>query len=99
MKTYRRHNCTSTHRDARSFIRCAIKPLARVRGFGEYALVSWCGFPSATLWHTPAEAQEALDVLNGTGCGSKCTDRHEVIRLDRGPGADSLAPITTRRPA
>ena len=82
MKTYRRHNCTAQHRTARTFMKCAVRNAVWVMGSGEFALIAWCGLPSISLWASAVEAEEERELLDGTGCGGRCTRRHEVVRVD-----------------
>ena len=81
MKIYRRHNCEAQHRTPRALMKCAVPRAAWVAGSGEFALIAWCGEPTITLWGRAAEAEEQREMLAGTGCGGRCTRRHEVVRV------------------
>lgn len=84
MKTYKNHRCSRQHREAGTFLKCALPTLAWVQGAGVYAVIAWCKVPTVTLWPTPTLAGSALRELNAIRCGGRCTNRHEVIRVDVG---------------
>lgn len=81
MKMYRNHRCESQHRTERTFIKCAIGRLAWVHGIGDLALIAWCRVPTVTLHSDAANAKKAMEVIDGTGCGGRCTGRHEIVRV------------------
>lgn len=73
MKTYRRHNCTRSHRDVRTLAKCMFRRAAWITGSGPYALLAWCDVLTVTLHATPEDAQPFLDQIDDTGCGHACT--------------------------
>lgn len=84
MKTYRNHKCDRQHRNARTFIRCAIPRHFWIRGEGDIALIAWCDQPSITLWGTEEDARASLDFIDDWGCGHKCRKRHDIVRIEVG---------------
>ena len=84
IKTYRRHRCESQHRTYRTFLKCAIRRLEWVMGDGQFAVIAWCGVPTVTLHKRLEDARDAWETVNATGCGGRCSRRHEIVRLDRG---------------
>lgn len=81
MKTYRNHRCTSQHRTPRAFVKCAIKRLEWVQGDGHLALIAWCKVPTVTLHTDMATALSAKQMIDGTGCGGRCQNRHEIVQV------------------
>lgn len=82
MKTYRRHNCSRTHRSAKTFMACAIPHHAWIRGDGPYAVISWChNQPTISLWDSLAEADRSKAFIDNTRCGGKCSYRHELVMV------------------
>lgn len=95
MKTYRGHKCERRHRTFRTFAECAWRKRGipvRVLGEGEYASVSLCNdtysipsfrrMVSVYLYESAADALQAKDLIDKTGCGGLCRRRHEVVRLE-----------------
>lgn len=82
MKVYRNHRCTSRHRSARTFIRCAIRHLEWVHGSGEIALIAWCSHPTVTLHNTLPDAEAAKQIIDGGGCGGRCHRHHDIVRIE-----------------
>lgn len=84
MKTYRRHNCTRTHRTWTTFAKCTWPRALWIHGDGPYASVARCGRGTTIqLCQTAADAREMKQLIDNTGCGGLCQRRHEVIRLIR----------------
>ena len=84
MKTYRRHNCTRTHRTWTTFAKCVWPKALWVHGDGAYASVARCGRGTTIqLYSSPIEALGAKQLIDSHGCGGLCQRRHEVIRLIR----------------
>lgn len=84
MKTYRRHNCTRTHRTWTTFAKCIWPRALWIHGDGAYASVARCGRGTTVqLCQTTADAHEMKQLVDDTGCGGLCQRRHEVIRLIR----------------
>ena len=84
MKTYKNHRCGRRHKTEQTFLRCALPTLAWVQGEGSFAVVAWCRTPTITLWPSTTLAQATLTELNALACGGRCTQRHEIIRVDLG---------------
>lgn len=82
MKTYRRHRCAKTHRTPRTLATCMFPRALWIMGDGPYALLAWCGQLTVTLHPTRERAEAAQHLLDKTGCGGRCTNRHEVVALD-----------------
>lgn len=82
VKTYRQHRCSSNHRSARTFLNCAIPRAAWIQGSGDYALIAWCRVPTISLWSNPEDAAPAMSMIAATGCGGRCSGRHELVRID-----------------
>lgn len=91
LKTYRRHNCSSQHRTARTFAKCVFRRAAWMVGDGPYALIAWCQVPTVSLWDTYEDALSSKRVIDEFGCGHACnaTQRgslaspvHEIAYLD-----------------
>jgi hypothetical protein len=83
MKVYRRHNCTRSHRSARTFMKCAIPKAAWIVGRGDYASIAWCDVPTVELYATQEDAERAKATIDRTGCGGRCQRRHEVVQIKR----------------
>lgn len=81
MKTYTRHECERQHRTVRTFLRCAIKRLEWVHGRGDIACIAWCRVPTVQLFTTAEDAENARHMIDTTGCGGRCTGRHDVVRV------------------
>lgn len=81
MKTYKNHRCSRQHQKPETFIRCALPTHTWVKGTGSFALISWCGRPTISLWETNAVATVILEDLNATGCRSACRGQHEIVQL------------------
>ena len=61
-----------------------------VEGQGRYATLAHCGGLTVELHRTQAEAQQALDVINATGCGHRCSRNHELVVLpEEGPSGQT----------
>ncbi|MEU5624243.1 hypothetical protein [Streptomyces tendae] len=84
MKTYRRHNCTRTHRTWTTLAKCIWPRATWIHGNGPYASVARCGRGTTVqLCTSPEDAQEMKDAIDSTGCGGRCMRRHELIQLTR----------------
>lgn len=84
MKTYRRHNCTRTHRTFTTFAKCIWPRAHWIHGDGAYASVARCGRGTTIQLHaTATDAQDAKEQIDGHGCGGLCQRQHEVIQLIR----------------
>jgi len=79
MKTYKNHKCSRQHRNSRTFIACAIPRHFWIRGKGNIALIAWCDQPSISLWTDLSGAEASKQFIDATGCGRRCTGRHEII--------------------
>jgi len=82
MKVYRRHPCGRRHRTWRALAGCMFQRAAWIAGDGPYAVLAWCGVTSVTLHPDETAAAQALEVVDGSGCGGRCTRDHELVRLD-----------------
>lgn len=82
MKTYRRHQCTKTHRTYHTLGKCMFPKAIWVQGEGPYACLAWCRILSVTLWETEQQAHDAKTEIDRYGCGGMCNHRHEVVRLE-----------------
>lgn len=82
--TYRRHNCGSRHRTWSALKRCIWPRAEWVSGCNQWASVAYCRVTTVVLWPTEAQAREALDFIDSTGCGGACRGRngHALIKLD-----------------
>jgi hypothetical protein len=81
VKTYRNHKCTRHHRNARTFLACAFPRHYWIRGKGNIALIAWCDAPSFSLWADLGKALGSKDFIDATGCGRRCTGRHEIVKV------------------
>lgn len=81
LKTYRRHNCTRSHRTAQALNRCIFPRAVWIQGEGRCAVVAWCGQPSVTLFPNVPDAEKVLARVNAGRCGGKCRGWHELILL------------------
>lgn len=52
-----------------------------VAGSGPIALVAHCGSPTVTLHHERADAEQAREAIDQTGCGAHCQGNHQVVDL------------------
>jgi len=86
VKTYRRHNCTKNHRTTRTLAECMFRRAAWISGTGDYACLAWCDVLTVQLYATAEEATAAKHRIDSTACGSRCTKRHEVARLEKAAG-------------
>ena len=93
MKVYRRHNCGRHHRTWTALAHCMFQRAAWIAGDGPFAVIAWCGVTSVTLHPDVGTAELALETVDGTGCGGRCTGRHELVRLD----FDGQFTTTTRK--
>ena len=59
------------------------KKAVRIKGDGQYALLTWCRVLEVTLLPTKAEAEELKENVDRTGCGGGCfgANAHEIIDL------------------
>jgi hypothetical protein len=86
MKTYRRHNCTRTHRTWATLAKCIWPRALWIHGNGPYASIARCGRGTTIqLCPTATDAQQMKDVIDSSGCGGLCQRRHELIELVRNP--------------
>lgn len=84
MKTYRRHNCTRTHRTYTTLAKCIWPRALWIHGNGPYASVARCGRgTTVALYPNAQDAHDAKALIDNTGCGGLCQRRHEVIHLIR----------------
>lgn len=79
---YRRHNCARVHRGYRTFAKCVWPRAIWVMGDGPFAVIAYCRHTTITLHRTVEAAQEALDIIDNTGCGGRCGRRHKLVRLE-----------------
>ncbi|GEN78706.1 hypothetical protein [Actinotalea fermentans] len=82
MKTYRFHYCRRQHRTWRALATCMFPRAAWITGDGPFAVLAWCGVTSVTLHADTDAATRALEIVNASGCGGRCTRDHELVRLD-----------------
>lgn len=68
MRTYRNHNCSTTHADLRSFVRCAVPGVEWVTGQGSFAVIAWCKPVTVTLYETEPDALAGVYELGDRGC-------------------------------
>jgi len=84
MKTYRRHNCTRTHRTHTTLAKCIWPRTLWIHGNGPYASVARCGRGiTVQLSQTAEEATDAKELIESHGCGGLCQRQHEVIHIPR----------------
>lgn len=91
---YRRHGCgVARHRAMRALVECVWPRSSWVAGWGVWVTVSRCRRTTTTvhLWPTEAEARQGLEQIGAYGCGSRCVQRHQLVRL-----ADDLVSGVTR---
>ena len=81
IKTYSRHNCGRKHKTRRSLAQCMFTRAEWVAGEGEYATLARCRVLTAELHTTLEKAQAAMRLIDSTGCGGRCHNDHELIRL------------------
>lgn len=90
MLTYKRHNCTRSHRTFAAFAKCVWPRATSISGEGEWATIASCrpGTWQVELHATERKAREALALIRGSGCGGACrlgaaeaAGRHKLIRL------------------
>jgi hypothetical protein len=62
-------------------MRCAIPRAAWVDGIGNFALIAWCDVPTVTLWKELAAAENQKAIIDRTGCGGRCSGRHQIVRV------------------
>jgi hypothetical protein len=62
-------------------MRCAISRAAWIDGTGDYALIAWCRVPTVTLWGELTAAEQQKAIIDRTGCGGRCSGRHEIVRV------------------
>ena len=79
---YRRHNCSSKHRTFRTFARCVWPRAAWIAGAGPFAVVAFCRVTTVTLHDNVEDAQAALAVIDGGGCGGRCRRHHRLVRIE-----------------
>ena len=84
MKTYMDHRCAAHHRTVQTFLKCAIPRAAWVHGAGPIALIAWCTVPPVTLWPDVSSAEESKRLIDRTGCGHACYQKHEIVRPELG---------------
>jgi hypothetical protein len=84
MKTYRRHNCTRTHRTYTTHAKCIWPRALWIHGNGPYASVARCGRGTTIqLSQNTEDATAAKELIDNHGCGGLCQRRHELIELRR----------------
>lgn len=81
MKTLSKHNCNRNHRNARTFLNCAVPENIWILGSGDYALIAWCQYPSISLWPTVEEAEKKKAFIDKTRCGGQCINHHEIAHV------------------
>lgn len=84
--TWRRHKCSSNHREYHTWITCAIgaRRVAWVKGSGPYATISWCGAANdvTVVMHSNlAEAVAVRKQLDRSRCGGRCSRNHQVVEV------------------
>lgn len=86
LKVYRNHYCERQHRSYRALAGCIWKRSrpAWITGEGPFALLAWCRVLTITLHPTEAAARQAKARIDATGCGGFCSNRHEIVRIERG---------------
>lgn len=80
--TWRRHRCTSKHRTARTWMRCALGRVEWISGRGRFAVIAYCRSTTVTLWTEPAFARRAVQTIDSTGCGGRCVRRHALVYVE-----------------
>lgn len=81
--TWRRHRCEAQHRTTRTWMRCALgRRVEWISGRGRFAVVAYCRVTTVTLWETPDAARHACRVIDATGCGGRCRNRHQLVHVD-----------------
>jgi len=55
---------------------------AWIVGAGELAVIAWCRVPTISLHADLDSATAALAFIDAHACGSRCTRRHEIVRID-----------------
>ncbi|GAB3154210.1 hypothetical protein GCM10027258_57750 [Amycolatopsis stemonae] len=88
-KVYRQHNCARKHRTFLAMAKCIWRRAVWITGEGPYATVSRCAHGPYELAVTVRlhadldSAQSSLKLINDTGCGGRCSNRHELVELQR----------------
>lgn len=80
--TYRRHRCARRHRTYATFAKCNWPRAAWIAGTGPFAVIAYCRVTTITLHHEVEDAQAALAVIDGGGCGGRCRRHHRLVRLE-----------------
>ena len=75
------HHCGRRHQAYPALANCIWPHAAWVSGNGAFACLEWCGVVSVSLHPDLAAAQLALAKVDQDGCCSRCTGRHELVRL------------------
>jgi hypothetical protein len=69
------------HRSHRTLARCAWPKAYWVSGSGPWATLAHCKVLTVELHRTRAEAETAMRMIDGTGCGGGCYRHHEIVHL------------------
>lgn len=83
------HNCERNHRTYKAFAKCVWPRAEEVVGEGRLATITRCGsggYRSYVVVHLhsdPSRAQAALDLIDETGCGGRCSRNHELVELSK----------------
>ncbi|MER6351242.1 hypothetical protein ABT186_05170 [Streptomyces sp. NPDC001634] len=89
VKTYRRHNCSSSHGSWPDLAAC-VWPMARIDGDGPFAALA-CRAQAVTLYPVLDQAQGRRRAHDRDGCGPDCRRAHQLIALDPGPEQSGAA--------
>lgn len=79
---YRQHKCARRHRTFQTFAKCVWPRAAWIAGTGPFAVVAYCRHITVTLHPDAETAQAALAVIDGGGCGGRCSRHHRLVRLE-----------------
>lgn len=53
----------------------------RGRGYGPWALVTWCRYPVFSLHSTREDAEGSKQFVDRFGCGGQCVKQHDIYDL------------------
>jgi hypothetical protein len=79
---YRRHNCARAHRGYRTFAKCVWPRAVWIAGNGAFAVVAYCRAITITLHQDLDAARDALQTIDATGCGGRCSRHHKLVQLE-----------------
>lgn len=82
---YRQHGCSARHRTYKTLAKCMWPRAEWIYGEGEYALISYCGVTTVTLWPDYQDAVDRKRMIDSTACGGRCSfgPQHKIVRLEK----------------